>query len=129
LGNLGTKGYFATFYGFRRLHCLAKPYVTESFPFDEHTLVFKVQDKIFALIALEKIPAVLNLKCDPQKAQQLREQYPAIIPGYHANKKHWNSILLDNSLSLSFILELINHSYELVVSKVSAKKTKEILGE
>jgi predicted DNA-binding protein (MmcQ/YjbR family) len=112
-----------------RQHCLAKPCVTESFPFDEHTLVFKVQDKMFALIALEKIPPVLNLKCDPEKAQQLREQCPAIIPGYHSNKKHWNSILLDNSLSLFFILELINHSYELVVSKMPSKTRKEILGE
>ena len=79
-----------------RTYCLSKPFVSESFPFDDTTLVFKLHHKIFALISLEQEPLRMNLKCDPQKAILFREKYYQVIPGYHSNKKHWNSIILEN---------------------------------
>ena len=97
-----------------RLYCLDKKGVTESFPFDETTLVFKVMGKIFALTDLES-DFSMNLKCDPGKALELREQYPSVIPGYHMNKKHWNTVTIDNSVSDREILSWIDHSYDLVV--------------
>lgn len=108
-----------------RQYCIAKKAVTESFPFDENTLVFKVMNKMFALIALERVPPQINLKCNPNKALQLREEYDGIIiPGYHMNKKHWNSIYFQQ-LSPSLVLEQIDHSYDLVVSQLPIKlKTK-----
>ena len=108
-----------------REYCLSKKGVTESFPFDETTLVFKVMDRMFALTDLEGDLSV-NLKCDPEKAIELRERYPAVIPGYHMNKKHWNTILIDGSIPDSLIFFLIDHSYELVVKGLSQKKRKEL---
>ncbi|MEO0572771.1 MAG: MmcQ/YjbR family DNA-binding protein [Bacteroidota bacterium] len=106
--------------------CLSKNGVTESFPFDEHTLVFKVMGKMYALIALERVPFQVNLKCDPERAVALREEYDGvIIPGYHMSKTHWNTIYVEQ-LPPHFIKELINHSYQLVVEKLP-KKTKEEL--
>lgn len=96
-----------------REYCLQKTHVTESMPFDENTLVFKLYNKIFALIRLEKNPLHITLKCDPNKALELREEYTQILPGYHANKKHWNTIILKN-LPLSLIHEWIDESYQLV---------------
>tara|TARA_B110000967_G_scaffold204582_1_gene247368 strand:+ start:291 stop:641 length:351 start_codon:yes stop_codon:yes gene_type:complete len=103
-----------------RDYCISKPCVTESFPFDQTTLVFKVGQKVFALTSLERQPTAVNLKCDPEKALDLREQYPSILPGYHMNKRHWNTIqfiVLPNDL----VKQLIDYSYELVFQKMSSK--------
>src|SRR5215470_16782131 len=98
-----------------RDYCLSKAGVTEEFPFDEETLVFKVMGKAFVLTSISEIPGACNLKCDPERAEELREKYPAIIPGYHMNKKHWNTVNWDGSLSDPFILDLVDHSYNLVI--------------
>ena len=105
--------------------CLRKPGVTECFPFDETTLVFKVMGKMFALTDTED-PFALNLKCDPDRAIQLREQYPAIIPGYHMNKQHWNTIRIDGSVNDDLLYELIDHSYNLIVGSLTKKLKKEL---
>ena len=97
--------------------CLTKKGVSEDFPFDEQTLVFKVMGKMFALTDVDYFKSV-NLKCDPEWAIELREKYAAIIPGYHMNKKHWNTVAIDGSLSDLFIEELISHSYKCVVEKL-----------
>ncbi len=106
-------------------YCVKKKGVTESFPFDEETLVFKVGGKMFCLINLTP-PWSTNLKCDPEKAIELREEYEEIIPGYHMNKKHWNTVDLHGNLKESLIEELINDSYNLVLAGLP-KKTKEKL--
>ncbi|SIS81417.1 Predicted DNA-binding protein, MmcQ/YjbR family [Zobellia uliginosa] len=104
-----------------RDYCIAKKGVTEAFPFDEKTLVFKVMGKMFALCALERLPSQVNLKCDPERAIALREAYDGrIIPGYHMSKVHWNTLLLE-SLPPQLITELIDHSYALVISKFTKK--------
>ncbi len=109
-----------------RTYCLDKKGVTEEFPFDEHTLVFKVMGKMFALVPLERVPSQCNLKCDPDRAIELREEYDGvIIPGYHMSKKHWNTLYLEN-LSPKLIMELIDHSYDLVVSKFSKALKEEL---
>ncbi|MEN8788812.1 MAG: MmcQ/YjbR family DNA-binding protein [Flavobacteriaceae bacterium] len=111
-----------------RQYCVAKKGVTEEFPFDEVTLVFKVMGKMFALAPLERIPSQVNLKCDPEKAIALREEYDgAIIPGYHMSKVHWNTLYLEQ-LPFKLLQELVDHSYDLVVSKLP-KKTKQELAE
>jgi predicted DNA-binding protein (MmcQ/YjbR family) len=97
-----------------RDYCIAKPGVTESFPFGGDALVFKVGDKMFALLATESQPTTINLKCDPERAVQLREEYPAVTPGYHMNKTHWNTITIDGSVRKADVQEWIDHSYELV---------------
>ena len=98
-----------------REYCISKEGVTEDFPFDETTLVFKVAGKMFALTDLEGELSV-NLKCDPSVAIDLRERYSCVRPGFHMNKKHWNTIDIDGSVSDNLIREWINHSYDLVVS-------------
>ncbi len=108
-----------------RAYCLAKKGVTENFPFDDTTLVMKVLDKMFALGNLDG-DLNINLKCDPEKAIELREQYPAVKPGYHMNKKHWNTIEVDGSIATVTIEQWINDSYNLVVSKMT-KKQREML--
>ena len=105
-----------------RAYCLSKKGVTEHFPFDEVTLVFKVMDKMFALCGLERIPFGVNLKCDPEWAIELREEYDgSIIPGFHMNKKHWNTVEPNGNLSDEFFKELIDHSYDLVVAGLPKK--------
>ncbi len=107
-----------------RQYCIFKKGVTEEFPFDEVTLVFKVMGKMFALAPLERLPPQVNLKCDPERAIELRETYDGVImPGYHMSKVHWNTIYLEQ-LPLVLIKELIDHSYNLVVQKLP-KKTRE----
>jgi predicted DNA-binding protein (MmcQ/YjbR family) len=101
-----------------REYCLKKPQVTEDFPFDEFTLAFRVAGKIFLLCGLDGVPLSINLKCDPERAIALRAEYESIIPGYHMNKKHWNTVILEEELSDALIIELINHSYELVVNSL-----------
>jgi predicted DNA-binding protein (MmcQ/YjbR family) len=104
-----------------REYCLTKKGITEEFPFDAHTLVFKVMGKMFALVALERLPSQVNLKCDPERAIELREEYDgAITPGYHMSKIHWNTIMLAK-VPPKLICELVDHSYELVVSKFTKK--------
>jgi predicted DNA-binding protein (MmcQ/YjbR family) len=115
-----------------RDYCLSKSGATEDFPFDEHTIAFKVMGKLFALTSLKKWEAgdhSLNLKCDPKKAIEYRELYPdEVFPGYHMNKKHWNTVVVDGpQLSSKFIRHLINHSYELVVSKLPKSKREALL--
>ncbi|MFN8777388.1 MAG: MmcQ/YjbR family DNA-binding protein [Flavobacteriales bacterium] len=107
-----------------REYCLSKPHTSEHLPFDETTLVFKVGTRMFALCDIDRFRSI-NLKCDPEQAIQLREAYPAIRPGYHMSKVHWNTIELDGSLDDSFILGLVDHSYELVwKSMTKAERTK-----
>jgi len=103
-----------------RAYCLTKNGVEEGFPFGDTTLVLKVGGKIFVLINLDSDPSI-NLKCDPGRAIDLREVYPAIIPGYHMNKKHWNTVVLDGSLSKKLIMEMIDHSYDLVFQSLPIK--------
>jgi len=98
---------------------IKKPGVTEEFPFDKSTLVFKVMGKMFALLPLERIPASINLKCDPERSLELRDTHEGITPGFHMNKTHWNTILLESDVSSQLLAELINHSYELVVAKLT----------
>ena len=113
-----------------RNYCIKKKGVTEDFPFDEDTLVFKVLGKMFALIGLQKWEAgekTINLKCDPDYAEELRAQYNSIQPGYHMSKKHWNTIFInEGDLQPKFILELIDHSYNMVV-KGMPKKMRDTL--
>lgn len=108
-----------------RAYCLLKRGTEEGFPFGDTTLVIKVGGKIFILINLDVDPSV-NLKCDPDRAIELREANPAILPGYHMNKKHWNTVVLDGSLPKSLILEMIDHSYSLVRSSLPPKIRAEI---
>lgn len=109
-----------------RTYCLAKKGVTEEFPFDAETLVFKVMGKMFALAPLERLPSQVNLKCNPEKAIALREEYDgAILPGYHMSKVHWNTLIIEKILP-KLILELIDHSYDLVVSKLTKKLKEEL---
>jgi predicted DNA-binding protein (MmcQ/YjbR family) len=104
-----------------REYCISKKGITEEFPFDESTLVFKVMGKMFALVALERIPSQANLKCDPERAVALREVYDGVItPGYHMSKVHWNTIFLED-LPPNLIRDLVDHSYDLVVSKFTRK--------
>jgi predicted DNA-binding protein (MmcQ/YjbR family) len=108
-----------------REYCLSKPAVSEVFPFDESTLVFKVAGKMFALTDVDTFESI-NLKCDPELAIQLREEYPAVKPGFHMNKSHWNTIEMDQTIPDKLICEWIDHSYNLVVSGLSLKIREEI---
>ena len=105
-----------------RSYILKMPGSVEEFPFDTVTLVVKVGGKMFALIAKNDDPLRMNLKCDPEKAEVLRELYPAILPGYHMNKRHWNTIVLDGSISEEIIQSMIDDSYALVVQGLPRSK-------
>ena len=109
--------------------CQSKKGVTDHFPFDEDTLVFKVGGKMFCLASLKEFEngnPSLNLKCDPEKALELRAQYDAIIPGYHMSKVHWNTISLNKDVSNKMLCEQINHSYDLVFASLTKKIQNEI---
>lgn len=111
-------------------YCFSKKGVTEHFPFDEDTLVFKIGGKMFALSSLnqwEKGEPSVNLKCDPERAQELRAQYDDIKPGYHMSKIHWNTIEVNKDVSDSLFKELIDHSYELVFKSLTKKIQSEII--
>ena len=97
-----------------RNYCLAKAGTSEGFPFDEKTLVFKVMGKMYALTSVETFQSV-NLKCDPDRALELREKFSGVKPGYHMNKKLWNTVMIDGSISDKLLIELTDHSYDLVV--------------
>jgi predicted DNA-binding protein (MmcQ/YjbR family) len=101
-----------------RVYCLSKKGVSESFPFDETTLVFKVMNKMFLLTDTEDDFSI-NLKCDPVKAVELRERYPSVRPGYHMSKKHWNTVFIDGSIDDGLLYKWIDDSYDLVVSKLT----------
>jgi predicted DNA-binding protein (MmcQ/YjbR family) len=103
-----------------RDYCLSKPGTTESFPFDEDTLVFKVMGKMFCLTSLSE-PNRINLKCDPEKAVDLRERYECVIPGFHMNKKMWNTVIIDGSVSKKLLQEWIDHSWDEVVKGLPKK--------
>lgn len=105
-----------------RNYCLTLEGATESFPFDEESLVFKVGEKMFALLPLDAEAPIISLKCDPDIATELREKYRAVEPAYHFNKKHWNSILLESDMNDDDIEKFITHSYQLVVSKLPKAK-------
>lgn len=108
-----------------RIYCLNKKGVTEDTPFDETTLVFKVMGKMFSLTSLNKDFSI-NLKCDPGLALELRDQHPAVKPGYHMNKKHWNTVDIDGSIPDDLLKKWIDHSYDLVVNKLTGSQ-KELL--
>ena len=101
-----------------RKYLLNKPGASEDFPFGPSAMVFKVRSKMFALIAVEETPLRINLKCDPELARHLRAAYDAVQPGYHMNKKHWNTVTIDGSLPDEEILTMIDDSYDLVSKKL-----------
>lgn len=108
-----------------RQYCLSKPGVTESFPFDAETLVFKVMNKMFAIIPLER-GGQIALKCDPDRAIELREEWEEITAGYHLNKTHWNSVRVNGRLPSGLVKELIDHSYDLIVASLKKKDREEL---
>lgn len=110
-----------------REYCLSKKGVTECFPFDETTLVFKVLNKMFTLTDIED-KFSFNVKCDPGKADELRSVYPCVLPGYHMNKQQWNTVIVDGSVSDRLLKEWIDDSYDLIVAKMT-KKQKQILAD
>jgi predicted DNA-binding protein (MmcQ/YjbR family) len=108
-----------------RIYCLNKKGVSEEFPFDQNTLVFKVMGKMFALTDINSFASV-NLKCDPDRAIELREKYDFIRPGYHMNKKHWNTIDIDWRLEDDMMKLWIDHSYDLVAESLTKKLKDEL---
>ncbi len=108
-----------------REYCISKKGVTEELPFGPETLVFKVMGKMFALTSLENFESV-NLKCDPEEAALLREKYDAVLPGFHMNKKHWNTVRIDGSISDKLLKQWIDHSYELVANSLTKKEKEEL---
>lgn len=109
-----------------RDYCLAKKGVTESFPFDEHTLVFKVMGKMFAISGLERMPPQANLKCDPEWAIELREEYDGlVIAGWHMNKIHWNTVEIER-VPRDLLIEMIDHSYDLIINSLTKKLKEEL---
>lgn len=113
-----------------RNYCLTKQGTSESFPFDEVTLVFKVgtadKNKMYALMSLERLPQCVNLKCDPERAIELREHHEDIIPGWHMNKKHWNTVNLNGDVSDQVLIELIDHSYDLMLASLPKRIREEV---
>ncbi|GAB3276328.1 MmcQ/YjbR family DNA-binding protein [Larkinella harenae] len=109
-----------------RTYCLSKTGATESFPFGEETLVFKVGGKIFALTSLDSNPLSVNLKCDPERAVELREQHDAVRPGYHMNKTHWNTVIINGSVRESDLKSWIDHSYDLIVKSLPKSVRQEL---
>ena len=108
-----------------REYCLSKSQATESTPFGPDVLVFKVAGKMFALAALDEIPATVNLKCDPDVALELRDRYEQVQPGYHMNKKHWNTVEISNGVPEAELRKMIDHSYDLIVKSLpKAAKAK-----
>jgi predicted DNA-binding protein (MmcQ/YjbR family) len=105
-----------------REYCLSKPGAEETLPFGPDTLVFKAGGKAFLLTGLDSEELRFNVKCDPERALELREEYPCVLPGYHMNKKHWNTIVVDGSVPVKLLKEWIDHSYELVTATKKKKK-------
>jgi predicted DNA-binding protein (MmcQ/YjbR family) len=109
-----------------RKYCLKKKSTSESFPFGESTLVFKVSGKMFLLMGLDNLPLQFNVKCNPEKAEELREEYSSVIPAFHMNKKHWNTIILNGQLSAKQIRGMIDDSYALVIQSLPLKERKKL---
>jgi predicted DNA-binding protein (MmcQ/YjbR family) len=109
--------------------CLARPGVSEEFPFGDRVSVFKVAGKMFALSRLRSLPLEVSVKCEPELADQLRLAYPAIRPGYHLNKRHWNTITLDGSISDDIVFEMLEDSYDLVVAGLSRAQRLAVLAQ
>lgn len=109
-----------------RKYCLGKKSVKESFPFGENTLVFKVAGKVFLLLSLDRRPLQFNVKCDPERAEELREEFSSVIPAFHMNKKHWNTIIIDGHISARLIREWIDESYKLVIKTLPLKLKKSL---
>lgn len=110
-----------------RQYCLKLPGVEETFPFGPDTLVYKVMGKVFAIAGLDALEFQVNLKCDPERALEWRDEYPdQIIPGWHMNKRHWNTVFFEAGLSRPFLTEMIQHSYQLVVAGLPAKIRKQL---
>ena len=107
-----------------RDHCLAFPGSTETFPFGPQTSVFKVSGKIFAISRLQENPLRVSIKCEPLLAEQLREAHAAVSPGYHLNKHHWNTVIIDGSLPERVIRDMIEDSYDLIVSKLPRSRRR-----
>lgn len=109
-----------------REYCIAKPAVEETLPFGPDVLVFKVAGKAFLLCPLDTDGLQFNVKCDPEQAVELREQYASVLPGYHMNKKHWNTILVDGSVPVKLLKAWIDHSYALVVNSLPLKVKQQL---
>ena len=107
-----------------REYCLAKPRVTEGTPFGETVLVFKIGGKMFALAALDEVPTTVNLKCDPDLALDLRDRYEQVTPGYHMNKRHWNTVEIEGGITDAELREMIDHSYDLVARSLPKPRAK-----
>jgi predicted DNA-binding protein (MmcQ/YjbR family) len=110
-----------------REYCLSKPAATEDTPFGPDNIVFKVEGKMFALAALDEVPPAVNLKCDPDLALELRDRYAQVRPGYHMNKKHWNTVELDGVIPGKEIKKMIDHSYDLVVKSLPKSRREMLL--
>ena len=110
-----------------RAACLAQPAAEETLPFGPGTLVYKVMGKMFVIIP-EDAPLTISLKCDPALAEILRQTYPAVIPGYHLSKKHWNTVSVDGSVPEDEVLEMIDHSYDLVVKGLKKAEREKLAG-
>jgi len=111
-----------------RDYCIAKKGVEECFPFDNETLVFKVMGKMFLLSGIHAQPLQFNVKCDPEKAIELREKYSSVLPGYHMSKLHWNTVICDGSIGNRQLLQWVDDSYDLIVKSLP-KKLKEELSQ
>src|SRR3954466_11899303 len=111
-----------------REYCLTKTRVSEGMPFGETVLVFKVAGKIFAVASLDEVPATANLKCDPDLALELRDRYEQVQPGYHMNKKHWNTVQLESGIPDRELRQMIDHSYELVVKSLPKAVRAKVTG-
>jgi predicted DNA-binding protein (MmcQ/YjbR family) len=107
-----------------REYCLSKPRATEGTPFGPDVLVFKVGGKMFALAALDDVPTTVNLKCDPDLALDLRDRYDEVSPGYHMNKKHWNTVEIEGGIPDIDLRKMIDHSYDLVIKKLPKPRVK-----
>jgi predicted DNA-binding protein (MmcQ/YjbR family) len=110
--------------GALRERCLSHKGASETFPFGPEVSVFKVSGKMFALSRLDRVPLAVSLKCEPELAEQLRETHAAVLPGYHLNKRHWNTVIIDGSLTDQLIKDMIEDSYDLVVSGLSRARQK-----
>jgi predicted DNA-binding protein (MmcQ/YjbR family) len=109
-----------------REYCLSKPHATEGTPFGPDVLVFKVRGKIFALAAFEEVPTTVNLKCEPDLALDLRDRYEQVQPGYHMNKKHWNTVEIESGIPDTEVRKMIDHSYELVIRGLPKAERKKL---
>ncbi len=112
-----------------REYCLKKKGVTESTPFDDVTLIFKVMNKMFALIPMDAEQLSISIKCNPEKAILLREEYPLVVPAWHFNKKHWNTVYIDGTIEVGKIKEWIDHSYDMVAAGLTKKLREELANQ